>query len=135
MSKIKRTGVTFPPDLLKDFDNIVKTMGYGNRSKAIQDAVRMFVAERKLLQSETADQAGIMMMLYDHESRGLESSLTHVQHHFANIICSSMHVHMNETDCMEVIAVRGNAPEVGKLRDQLATKRGVKLFKAVLFSL
>ena len=135
MPKIKRTGVTFPPDLLKDFDDIAKNMGYGNRSKAVQDAVRMFVAERKLLQGETKDQAGIMMMLYDHERRGLESSLTHVQHHFTDIILSSMHIHMNETDCMEAIAVRGKSVEVGKLRDQLATKKGVKLFKAVLFSI
>ncbi|HVP16933.1 MAG TPA: nickel-responsive transcriptional regulator NikR [candidate division Zixibacteria bacterium] len=134
MPKIKRAGVTFPPDLLKDFDEIVKTMGYQNRSKAVQDAVRMFVAERKLLQNETKDQAGLMMMVYDHDARGLESALTNVQHHFANIICSSMHIHLSETDCLEAIAVKGNAAEVGELRDQLATKKGVKLFKVMVFS-
>ena len=134
MPKIKRAGVTFPPDLLKDFDEIVETMGYQNRSKAIQDAVRMFVAERKMIQKETKDQAGLMMMLYDHEARGLESVLTHVQHHFANVICSSMHIHLNETDCLEAIAVKGKAAEVRKLRDQLATKKGVKLYKVMVFS-
>ena len=134
MPKIKRAGVTFPPDLLKDFDEIVKAMGYGNRSKAVQDAVRMFVAERKLLQKETKDQAGLIMMLYDHEARGLESALTHVQHHFASVICSSMHIHLSETDCLEAIAVKGNAAEVRKLRDQLAAKRGVKLLKVMVFS-
>jgi CopG family nickel-responsive transcriptional regulator len=135
MHKIKRTGVTFPPDLLKDFDEIVKTMGYGNRSKAIQDAVRMFVAERKLLQNETKDQAGLLMILYDHEARGLESALTHVQHLFANVICSSMHIHLNETDCLEAIAVKGSVAEIRELRDQLATKKGVKLFKVMVFSI
>jgi CopG family nickel-responsive transcriptional regulator len=135
MHKIKRAGVTFPPDLLKDLDEIVKTMGYGNRSKAVQDAVRMFVAERKSLQDETEDQAGFIIMLYDHEARGLESALTHVQHHFAHVICSSMHIHLSETDCLEAIAVKGKATEVRKLRDQLATRRGVKLFKVMVFAL
>ena len=135
MPKIKRASVTFPPDLLKDFDEIIKTMGYGNRSKAVQDAVRMFVAEKKLLQKETRDQAGLMMMLYDHEAKGLESALTHVQHHFSNVICSSMHIHLSETDCLEAIAVKGKAAEIRELRDQLATKKGVKLFKVMIFSI
>ena len=122
-----RAGVTFPPDLLKDLDEIVGKMGYENRSKAVQDAVRMFVAERKLLQNETVDQAGLIMLLYAHETRGLENTLTQVQHHFATIICSTMHIHLSETDCLEAIAVKGNVAEVRKLRDQLAAKKGVKL--------
>lgn len=134
MPKIKRVGVTFPPDLLKDFDEIIGTMGYENRSKAVQDAVRMFVAERKLLQEGTGYQAGLLMMLYDHETRGLESALTYVQHHSANIICSTMHIHLSETDCLEAIAVKGNAAEIRKLRDHLAARKGVKLFKVMVFS-
>jgi len=134
MPKIKRVGVTFPPDLLKDFDEIIGTMGYENRSKAVQDAVRMFLAERKLLQNETGNQAGLLMVLYNHEARGLESALTHVQHHFAHIICSTMHIHLTETDCLEAIAVKGNAVEVRKLQDQLAAKKGVKLLKVMVLT-
>jgi CopG family nickel-responsive transcriptional regulator len=134
MPKIKRVGVTFPPDLLKDFDGIIGTMGYENRSKAVQDAVRMFVAERKLLQQETGDQAGLMMMLYEHEVGGLENALTHVQHRFSQIIRSTMHIHLSETDCLEAIAVKGRADEVRKLRDELAPKKGVKLLKVMVFS-
>jgi len=52
MTKIIRVGVTFPPDLLRDFDEIVGKMGYESRSKAVQDAVRMFVSEKKWLQEE-----------------------------------------------------------------------------------
>jgi len=134
MPKIKRVGLTFPPDLLEDFDEIMRTMGYENRSKAVQDAVRMFGAERNLLLEGTGDQAGLLMMLYDHEVSGLESSLTDVQHDFAHIICSTMHIHLSETDCLEAIAIKGKANEVRELRDQLAPKKGVKLLKVVVFS-
>jgi CopG family nickel-responsive transcriptional regulator len=135
MTKIKRVGVTFPPDLLEDFDEAIATMGYANRSKAVQDAVRMFVAEKKPLQEGKGDQAGLLMMLYDHEVKGLESALTHVQHNFAHIICSTMHIHLSETDCLETIAIKGKAEEVRKLRDQLAPKKGVKLLKVMVFSI
>lgn len=133
MPKIKRVGVTFPPELLKDFDEIIETMGYKNRSKAIQDAVRMFVAERNLLRNETGDQAGLMMILYDHEVGGLENALTHVQHKFAHTICSTMHIHLSQTDCLEAIAVKGKADDIRKLRDSLVSKKGVKLFKVTVF--
>jgi len=134
MARILRVGVTFPPELLKDFDGIIRKMGYDNRSKAVQDAVRMFVSERKWLQDGKGAQAGVLLMSFDHEVRGLESTLTELQHRYAHIICSTMHIHLSERDCLEAIAVKGDASEVRKLSDELAAKRGVKIFKAMLFS-
>ena len=134
MAKIIRVGVTFPPDLLKDFDEIIRKIGYENRSKAVQDAVRMFVSERRWLQEEKGIHAGVLMMLYDHEVRGLESTLTRMQHHYTHIICSTMHIHLMERDCLEAIAVKGDAAEIRKLSDELAAKRGVKILKTMLVS-
>jgi CopG family nickel-responsive transcriptional regulator len=135
MAKIVRVGVTFPPELLKDFDEIIGKMGYENRSKAVQDAVRMFVSERKWLQEEKGMQAGVLMMLYDHEVKDLESTLTDIQHDYSHIISSTMHIHLNERDCLEAIAVKGDASEIRKLSDELTAKRGVKILKTMLVSL
>jgi CopG family nickel-responsive transcriptional regulator len=134
MTKIIRVGVTFPPDLLRDFDEIVGKMGYESRSKAVQDAVRMFVSEKKWLQEERGIQAGVLMMLYDHEVRGLESVLTDIQHHYVNVICSTMHIHLGERDCLEAIAVKGDVAYIRKLSDELAAKRGVKTLKTMIVS-
>jgi CopG family nickel-responsive transcriptional regulator len=135
MTKIVRVGVTFPPELLKDFDEIIRKMGYENRSKAVQDAVRMFVSEKKWLHGERGTQAGVLMLLYDHDVRGLESALTDVQHHYAHIIFSTMHTHLSERDCLEAIAVKGDAAEIRKLSDELAAKRGVKMLKTMVVSI
>jgi CopG family nickel-responsive transcriptional regulator len=135
MAKIVRVGVTFPPDLLKDFDEIIRKMGYENRSKAVQEAVRMFVSERKWLQKEKGTQAGVLMMLYDHEVRGVDDALTHVQHHYAHIISSTMHIHLSERDCLEAIAVKGDAAEIRKLSNELSSRRGVKILKTMIISL
>ncbi|MBE0520371.1 nickel-responsive transcriptional regulator NikR [Candidatus Bathyarchaeota archaeon] len=134
MTKIIRVGVTFPPDLLRDFDEVIRKMGYENRSKAVQDAVRMFVSERKWLQEERGTQTGVLMMLYDHEVRGLESALTDIQHHYTNVICSTMHIHLSERDCLEAIAVKGDVAEIRKLSHELTAKRGVKILKTVIVS-
>lgn len=134
MAKIIRVGVTFPPELLKDFDEITSKMGYESRSKAVQDAVRLFVSERKWLQEDESNQTGILLMVYDHEVRGLESELTEVQHHHSSLISSTMHIHIGEQDCLEAIAVKGKASDIRKLSNELTTKKGVKILKTMIVS-
>jgi CopG family transcriptional regulator, nickel-responsive regulator len=132
MSKVTRIGVTIPPDLLKDFDEIIKKMGYESRSKAIQDSVRLFVSERKWLKEEDANQTGIILMVYDHDAKNLDSELTEAQHEHSKIITSTMHIHVSEHDCLEAIAVKGKASEIRQLSDELTTRRGVKILKTTI---
>jgi CopG family transcriptional regulator, nickel-responsive regulator len=136
LTKITRVGVTFPPELLKDFDDITNKMGYESRSKAIQDAVRLFVSERKWLQEEANTmQTGVLLMVYDHEIRNLEADLTEAQHHHSSLVSSTLHIHIGERDCLEAIAVKGKAAEIRHLSDELATKRGVKILKTMIVTL
>ena len=132
MSKIVRIGVTFPPDLLKDFDEITSKMGYESRSKAIQDAVRLFVSDRKWIKEENTIQTGVILMVYDHDAKGLESELTETQHEHSSIITSTLHIHVSERDCLEAIAVKGKASEIHHLSDELTTRRGVKILKTTI---
>ena len=132
MSKVVRIGVTFPPELLKDFDEIISKMGYESRSKAIQDAVRLYVSERKWLKEEDTMQTGVLLMVYDHEVKGLESELTEAQHHHSSLISSTMHIHLGERDCLEAIAVKGKGSEIRELSDELTTRRGVKILKTMI---
>jgi CopG family nickel-responsive transcriptional regulator len=135
MTKIVRVGVTFPPELLKDLDEIIAKMGYESRSKAIQDAVSLFVSEKKWLREEETNQTGVLLMVYDHEVKGLESELTEAQHDHAQVVSSTMHIHIGERDCLEAIAVKGKASEIRKLSNELTTKKGVKILKTMIVSL
>jgi len=134
MTKIVRVGVTFPPDLLKELDEAVGRMGYDNRSKAIQDSVRSFLTEYKLLQEQKGTRAGVLVMIYDHEVRGLEDALIETQHKYSHVVCSSMHVHLTERECLEAIAVNGDADEIRKLAQELTTKKGVKQVRSTIVS-
>ena len=135
MTKITRIGVTFPPELLKEFDEITNKMGYESRSKAIQDAVTLFISERKWLKEEETTQTGVLLMVYNHEVKGLESELTEIQHHHTSLISSTMHIHIGEQDCLEAIAVKGKANDIRKLSNELTTKRGVKILKTMIVSI
>jgi len=58
-------------------------MGYESRSKAIQDAVRLYVSKRKWFKEENTIQTDVLLMVYDYDMRGLDSEPTESQHHHA----------------------------------------------------
>jgi CopG family nickel-responsive transcriptional regulator len=133
MGRITRIGVTFPSELLSDFDKIIRNMGYKSRSKAIHDTVRAFVNEQKWFAEMEGTRVGAITMVYNHEIRGLESDLTDTQHHFETIICAAMHVHLSEKKCLETIAVKGPAQEINSLVERLKARRGIEEVKLNLF--
>jgi CopG family nickel-responsive transcriptional regulator len=65
-------------------------------------------------------------MTYDHHKRELVNKLLDIQHDFHDIIISTQHVHLDHNNCLEVIAVNGNAADVEKLSTGLKVLVGVK---------
>ncbi len=48
-----------------------------------------------------------------------------IQHHFHDIIISTMHVHLEYEKCLEIIAVSGSLQQVKKLKDDLQRLKSV----------
>jgi CopG family nickel-responsive transcriptional regulator len=134
MTKIVRVGVTFPPELLKELDETIDEMGYESRSKAIQDAVVSFITEQRLLRKEKGNKAGVLVMVYDHDVKGLEDDLIESQHHHRSIINAVLHVHLSAKECLEAVAVKGEAEDIKKLAQELATRKGVKQVRSTIVS-
>lgn len=134
MPRIVRVGVTFPPELLKDLDQVIKEIGYDSRSKAIQDAVTSFITEQRLLHKEQGKKAGVLVMVYDHDVKGLEDDLIESQHHHRDVINSVLHVHLSDKECLEAIAVKGEAEDIRSLAQELTTRKGVKQVRSTIVS-
>jgi CopG family nickel-responsive transcriptional regulator len=134
MTKIVRVGVTFSPELLKALDETVKEVGYDSRSKAIQDAVTSFIAEKQLLKKQEGKKAGVLVMVYDHDVKGLEDDLIEAQHHHRQVICSVLHIHLSDRECLEAIAVKGDAEDIRLLAQELETKKGVKQLRSTIIN-
>ena len=114
MSKIVRTGVSFPEELLRAFDRVIEELGIRSRSQAIQEAIRAFISLNSWRLSEE-DVAGAILVHYSHEEHGLDEKLTDVQHEFLDLIPSALHLHLSEKDCLLIIAVRGKSLKVKEL--------------------
>ncbi|MBS7643427.1 nickel-responsive transcriptional regulator NikR [Candidatus Bathyarchaeota archaeon] len=130
---VSRISISLPPELLLEFDEMTKQIGY-DRSKAVQMAIRNYLTEYRWTSAEGETGSGAVIILYDHDTKDLEQELTDIQHRHQRIISSSMHIHLDEHNCLEIIATKGGIKEIKNLAQDLMTKRGVKQLKLAVLT-
>ena len=135
MSKVTRFGVSLDASLLEKFDRLNAQKGYKNRSEAIRDLIReKMVSEEWADPEQELDTVGVFSLVYNHEQRDLNSTLTKIQHRYVDLIVSSTHIHIDHHNCLEVIIMRGKSTLIKKISDELASTRGVKHGKLITTS-
>lgn len=126
MSQIERVGVSLEKELLGAFDKLIAGKGYQSRSEAIRDLIRQQLSSDQL-SNEKAEAVAAVVLVYDHHATAIMERLTELQHsHFIKTI-SSLHIHLDHHDCLEVIVLRGKVGEINRMGDKLVSIKGVKL--------
>jgi CopG family nickel-responsive transcriptional regulator len=120
-----RFSVSLPPALLEQLDEMTAEKGYDNRSLAIADMIRAQLVEHRQ-KTDSGEIAGTITLVYDHHKPHLQSSLTDIQHDHHMAILSTVHVHLDHHNCLEVLIVRGKASLIRKIADELIAAKGVK---------
>jgi CopG family nickel-responsive transcriptional regulator len=130
-----RIGISLPENLLNKFDEIILQRGYSSRSEGIRDTIRNYIVHYEWMSDIQGERVGVITIVYSHTQRGLEDSLTEVQHEFGSIIRSSMHVHLDRDNCLEVIVLRGEGKDVKTAAEKMMALKGVKHVKLTTTSL
>jgi CopG family nickel-responsive transcriptional regulator len=125
MGKLSRIGVAIDSELLEQFDRLNNQRGYTNRSEAFRDLIRDELVQ-KAWESPDSAVVGTVTLVYDHHVRLLNEKLVDLQHEFHRSILSTLHVHLDHDNCLEVLVVRGRASAVQKIADALISTKGVK---------
>lgn len=125
MSELSRIGVAIDSELLEKFDSLIEKRGYTNRSEAFRDLIRDELVQKRW-ESPESQVVGTVTLVYDHHVRMLSEKLTDMQHEFHRAILSTLHVHLDHDNCLEVLVVRGKAGAVKKIADALISTKGVK---------
>jgi CopG family nickel-responsive transcriptional regulator len=125
MSGLTRFGVSIDSQLIRKFDALVGRKGYTTRSEAIRDMIRDSLVEQEW-ETEDRETVGTITIVYNHHTRELEHALTDMQHKSFHQIVSTLHVHLDAHNCLEVLVVKGMSREIRKIADRLIGTRGVK---------
>ena len=122
---VVRFTVSVPQTLAKQLDRMTREKGYDNRSLAVADMIRDQLVEHHQ-NFGNRDIAGTITLVYDHHKQHVQAALTDIQHDHHEVIISTLHVHLDHDNCLEVLAVRGKAGTIKKIADELIAAKGVK---------
>lgn len=131
MESIIRKSIAFNKEELNKFDAQIKRKSYKNRSEAIRDLIR-----KELIEESEHNPENLMMatltIIYNHHEHDIQHRLTHIQHHHLDIIRSSLHVHVDKNNCLEVLILDGKVKDIKKFSDEIMANKGVKHGKLVM---
>jgi CopG family nickel-responsive transcriptional regulator len=130
---VVRFTVSVPAGLAKELDKMAREKGYDNRSLAVADLIRAGLVEHRQ-NLGNREIAGTITLLYDHHKQHVQATLTDIQHDHHEVIVSTLHVHLDHHNCLEVLVVRGLAATVKKIADELIAAKGVKHGKLTVTS-
>jgi CopG family transcriptional regulator, nickel-responsive regulator len=126
MGNLVRFGVSIENDLLENFDDLSNERGYANRSEALRDLIRNSLIQQKVNFDADTIVLGSLTLVYDHHSTTVLQDMANIQHIHHDLILSVMHLHVNHTDCLEILALCGNTKQINSLADELISLKGVK---------
>jgi len=123
---MQRFTISLEDKLADQFTAWIKRHGYSNRSEAVRDLVRERLAEDTLDQKQMPHCVASVVYVYDHQERELGRRLTRQQHRHHDLTVSTLHVHLDESQCMEVTVLRGSGNAVATQAQALIAERGVR---------
>lgn len=124
-----RISMSLPKKLLSDFDEVLKDRGYQSRSKGIRDALKDYILRYQWMNDMEGERIGVITIIYDHHQTAVMENLAEIQHSFREEINSSMHVHMTDKYCMEVVIVNGDVKKIRELTEKMMRLKGVEHVK------
>ena len=125
MALITRFGVSIEESLLKKFDRLISRKGYQNRSEALRDLIRESLVQEEWEEGKK-ETVGTIAIVYSHHTRELSRTLTEMQHRYYQSILSTLHIHLDEHNCLEVLVVKGRGEDIKKISERLIGTKGVK---------
>lgn len=127
-----KIGVYIPGELARKLEDLMKDLSVYNFSHIVQEALRMYIIEREWKTRGLA--TGVIVVLYNHEVRGVDEALTDIQHEYLELISAVMHIHLDRENCLVAIAVKGDSNSLKKLIGSIESLKGVKLVRPILIS-
>ncbi len=131
MSNLVRFTVSLEAELLDSFDRYCQEGKFATRSEAIRQLLREAL-NNHAWESDTQDAAATLTLVYDHHRTHLSERLVELQHRAGDMVVSSMHVHLDHDNCLEVIVLRGRAAALLQIAAELRGLKGIHKGQLVL---
>jgi CopG family nickel-responsive transcriptional regulator len=125
-TSMHRVTITLDDDLMQELDAVIRSRGYQNRSEAIRDLARLGLKHSTQTAKPEAPCVAVLSYVYDHAARDLARRLTDTHHDHVHLTVSSMHVHLDHDNCLEISVLKGPAGQVQNFAEHVIAERSVR---------
>jgi CopG family transcriptional regulator, nickel-responsive regulator len=127
---MQRVTITVDDDLLAEIDSAATERGYQNRSEIFRDLARAGL--QQLARSvDGGNCVAALVYVYDHSARDLSRRLVENFHGHHDLSLATLHVHLDNHNCMELTALQGPTKAVQHLAEHVMAERGVKYGRVI----
>jgi CopG family nickel-responsive transcriptional regulator len=127
---VSRFGVSLDEELLTALDQYVTDNKFANRSQAIRYLVENNLVEHKWKCDNLV--AGAVVMVYHSQKYEIRVQSAEYQYAYRDIVLGVQQHSLSESNCMEIIAVKGASRRLTEFSDKLITIKGIQHGKLIM---
>ena len=98
--------ISLNDEILKQIDNLQKSLGFSGRSDAIRAGIRSFVSEEKQKEDLSGNVNAILLVVHNDE---YDNQVTGIKHSYEDLITTHLHSKIEGDKCMELFMLKGEA--------------------------
>ena len=123
---MERITISLDKGLARQFDTFINEFGYSNRSEALRDLIRERLEQERLQRWDEGYCVAALSYVYNHHELELARRVTSLHHDHHDLTLSSVHIHLDHDNCLEVALVRGPTAQVRAFANTVFAERGVR---------
>ncbi|MDH5232315.1 MAG: nickel-responsive transcriptional regulator NikR [Gammaproteobacteria bacterium] len=123
---MERFTISIEDKLAAQLDDYIRQHNYSNRSEAFRDIIRQQLQSEQLQSNEQGHCIANLSYVYNHHESELAGRITSAHHAHHDLTITSMHVHLDHDNCLEVVILKGTIAAVQEFANTVMSVRGVR---------
>ncbi len=103
---------------------MVGDRGFASRSQAVSTILHRSLTEHRHKMGDRV-MVGTITLFYNHLAAEIEQKLADLQRRHIDEVISSLHVHLEQNQTLEVVLVQGRADKLQQIADEMIVQKGV----------
>ena len=120
--------ISLTEEILKEIDNLQKSMGFSGRSDAIRAGIRRFVSEEKQKENLSGNVNAILLVVHNDE---YDNQVNGIKHSYEDLITTHLHSKIEGDKCMELFMLKGEAESVSSITKDFQINKRMDTVKLV----
>jgi CopG family nickel-responsive transcriptional regulator len=122
---MERLTISVSDEFAAELAAFMESHNYDNRSEAVRDLARRGLERARIDDRISGECVATLSYVFNHHTRELARRLMDAHHEHHGHQVATMHVHLDHENCLEIVALRGDAAKVREFAKTIIAERGV----------